>query len=212
MHAGDGLPGQAAEQRQLVLMDDIPADSRFRIGIGYDHSPPRAAVAVPILFRDRLHGVLLLAALRNFEPEAPAFLRWAGSQLGVSFENIAAYERVEELLEDVRARNEQIQGQNEELQAQSEEIQAQNEEIQAQNEELQGQQEELQAQNEQLQMQSGELMEADRRKNEFLGVLAHELRNPLSSITGSLEILVRSSPDSPRAGTRSRSSAARRNN
>lgn len=197
VRAGDGLPGQVAEQRQLAVLDDMPADSRFRIGIGYDHSQPRAAMAVPVLFGERLHGVVLLAALRNFDPEAPAFLRSVASQLAVSFENIAAYERVEELLDDVRSRNEQIQAQNEELQAQSEEIQTQSEEIQAQNEELQGQQEELQAQNEQLQLQSEELLEADRRKNEFLGVLAHELRNPLSSITGSLEILARSGPGSP---------------
>ena len=33
------------------------------------------------------------------------------------------------------------------------------------------------------------LKEADRRKNEFLAVLAHELRNPLAPIRNALEIL-----------------------
>jgi PAS domain S-box-containing protein len=38
------------------------------------------------------------------------------------------------------------------------------------------------------------LQEADRRKNEFLGVLSHELRNPLAPIRNSLFIVSRASP------------------
>lgn len=44
-----------------------------------------------------------------------------------------------------------------------------------------------------------ELSEADRRKNEFLGVLSHELRNPLASIQSSLALLDRSTPGGEQA-------------
>ncbi len=40
------------------------------------------------------------------------------------------------------------------------------------------------------------LLEADRRKNEFLAVLSHELRNPLAPITNSLRVLERAEPGS----------------
>jgi PAS domain S-box-containing protein len=40
-----------------------------------------------------------------------------------------------------------------------------------------------------------ELREADRRKDEFLAMLAHELRNPLSAISNAVEILMRSRDD-----------------
>ena len=43
------------------------------------------------------------------------------------------------------------------------------------------------------------LREADRRKNEFLGVLSHELRNPLTPIRNSLYILDRATPGSEQA-------------
>jgi PAS domain S-box-containing protein len=43
------------------------------------------------------------------------------------------------------------------------------------------------------------LREADRRKNEFLAVLSHELRNPLAPIRNSLHILDRAPPGSERA-------------
>jgi signal transduction histidine kinase len=38
------------------------------------------------------------------------------------------------------------------------------------------------------------LREADQRKNEFLGFLSHELRNPLTPIRNSLYILDRATP------------------
>ncbi|MGC4065270.1 MAG: ATP-binding protein [Polyangiaceae bacterium] len=43
------------------------------------------------------------------------------------------------------------------------------------------------------------LREADRRKDEFLAVLSHELRNPLAPIRNSLYVLSRSEPGSQRA-------------
>jgi PAS domain S-box-containing protein len=43
------------------------------------------------------------------------------------------------------------------------------------------------------------LEETDRRKNEFLAVLSHELRNPLAPIRNSIYILNRAAPDGPQA-------------
>jgi PAS domain S-box-containing protein len=44
-----------------------------------------------------------------------------------------------------------------------------------------------------------ELRESSRRKDEFLGVLSHELRNPLAPISNSLYVLDRSEPDGEQA-------------
>lgn len=51
------------------------------------------------------------------------------------------------------------------------------------------------------------LREADRRKDEFLAVLAHELRNPLASISTALEVI--SLTDDPTANAESRAIARR---
>ena len=54
------------------------------------------------------------------------------------------------------------------------------------------------AQRDELKAYAEALMEADRRKDEFLATLAHELRNPLSPIRNGLDIL-RASPTAANA-------------
>ena len=109
-----------------------------------------------------------------------------------------ALERREQRLQES---NERIQAQNEELQAQNEEIQTQSEELQSQHEEIQAQNEQLLQQGEELRRHVAQLAEADAHKNHFLGVLAHELRNPMTPITNSVYILRHTEPGSDGAKT-----------
>ncbi|MGD9942420.1 MAG: ATP-binding protein [Burkholderiaceae bacterium] len=195
---GEGLPQQAVSERKAVRIRDIPPDSGFQIRLGYDAAPPREVIAAPICFQQRVLGVLLLAGLHEFDDAALDFITAAADQFGVGLNNAQAHAHVQGLLRELADKSRQIQAQNEELQAQNEEIQAQSEEAQAQNEELQAQGEEIRAQHEQLLEQTAQLREqslqladSDRRKNEFLGLLAHELRNPMAGISNSLFVLSR---------------------
>ena len=61
--------------------------------------------------------------------------------------------------------------------------------------ELYRQRQQIAAQRDELKARSEALKEADRRKDEFLATLAHELRNPLAPLRHGLDIL-RRSPDS----------------
>ena len=64
--------------------------------------------------------------------------------------------------------------------------------------ELYQQRHQIAAQRDELRAYAGALMEADRRKDEFLATLAHELRNPLAPIRNGLDIL-RADPEAPNA-------------
>ena len=64
--------------------------------------------------------------------------------------------------------------------------------------ELYKQRQQIAEQRDRLELQSNSLQEADRRKDEFLATLAHELRNPLAPLRHGLDIL-RSNRDSKAA-------------
>jgi signal transduction histidine kinase/ActR/RegA family two-component response regulator len=217
---GDGVPGEAAAERRTIVLTDIPRGTPLSIAVGYDAAPPQTIVAVPILFHENLLGVMVLASLRQLDEEAVAFLEAVAVQFGIGLQNVRAHETIEQLVAELRQRNQTIQAQNEEIQAQNEEIQAQNEEIQAQAEELQSQNEELQVQNEEIRTQNEQLRErteqveesreqlraqaamladADARKDDFLATLGHELRNPMAALTMSLRVFEQSDPGSERA-------------
>jgi signal transduction histidine kinase/ActR/RegA family two-component response regulator len=174
---GEGLLGLAAQEGRVKVVTGIPHGSPFRLRIGIDELTPHSVVAVPAILRRELHGVAVLATMREVDAAAVEFLEAAGLQLAIGLANARAHEYVRRLLEQVREGQERLQSQNEELQAQSEELQAQNEEIQVQSEELQ--------------RHAARLTEGDERKNEFIGLLAHELRNPLAAIANGVYILNR---------------------
>ena len=192
----DGVPRESAIGRRTIRLADVPADTNFTIRIGFDRAPARSVISVPLVFRDRVLGVFVLASLRTIDDDDASFLESAAQQLAIGFENVRSFEQIGRLLEQTTEANARIQAQSEELQAQNEELQAQGEEIQVQNEELQAQGEEIRAQNEDLRLQSETLRsqrealtEVDKRKNEFIGLLAHELRNPLATMSNSLFVL-----------------------
>jgi len=86
---------------------------------------------------------------------------------------------------DVAALTAQIRILADELQMTSEHMQQSNEELHAANEELSSMNDEL----EQRVAELGDAAEASRHKDDFLAMLAHELRNPLAPIVSAMHVL-----------------------
>ena len=186
---GEGIPGQAALGDRVLIAREIPADTPFRVGFGFDRVPPRAIAAAPILYHGRPMGDLLVGSIHDLPDEAADFVQHAALRLGVGLQNALTHREVARLAENLRDANERLQAQSEELESQNEELQAQSEELQSQNEELHAQGEELNVLNEERAQQNEALREADRHKNEFLAMLGHELRNPLAAVAHATHLL-----------------------
>ena len=189
---GTELVGRAMTAKMTQALHDS-LGTAWLVRKGEELVPARSVVAVPVTSRGEVLGVVVVASLGELGAEAISFLEAAAGQLGIGLVNVVAHEQIKTLVSEVSEKGEHIQAQNEELQVQNEELQTQGQEIRAQNEELQSQSEEIKAQNDELaratarlRAQAEVLAEEDERKTEFLGVLAHELRNPLAAISNSL--------------------------
>jgi GAF domain-containing protein len=95
----------------MMVVQDIPADTPFRIGFGFERVPPKTFAAVPIVFGSDVLGVLVVASLQALGESDLSFLRAAASQLGLGLRNALTHEEAQRLLLDVGANKAPAEGQ-----------------------------------------------------------------------------------------------------
>jgi signal transduction histidine kinase len=187
----------------LVLLDvSMPGMDGFETA-AMIHDHPRFE-RTPIIFItgvhdsefDRLKGYKLGAVDYVSIPVVPEILR---SKVLVLVELHCQRLELQKLNRSLADANEQLERANTTLQAEK------NRELEALNQHLQKANIELAASNDALQAEIAEraraeaaLLEADRHKDEFLAILAHELRNPLAPIRNAVEIMSRFPIDNPK--------------
>jgi signal transduction histidine kinase/CheY-like chemotaxis protein/HAMP domain-containing protein len=171
LRVGEGVPGHAVLSGVTQVVRDIPKDTPFVARFGIADCHPRTLVVVPLPAPHQVLGALVMASVQDLDADDVDFLERAARMLSVALQNAENHQEV-------------LRG--------GAELQAQNEEIQAQNEELQ-------AQGEELRRGADSLLDQDRRKDEFLALLAHEIRNPLAPIITGLEVLARAPAESEKA-------------
>ena len=101
----EGLPGAAMQQRRLLLVTDLPADTPYRIQIGIGSAPPRSVVNVPLYFGDDILGVLTVASVHIFDDEELQLLGLIASQFATALSNVRAFEETQRQREELRASN-----------------------------------------------------------------------------------------------------------
>lgn len=186
----------------LVLLDvSMPGMDGFETA-ALIHDHPRFE-RTPIIFVtgvhdtefDRLKGYKLGAVDYVSIPVVPEILR---SKVSVLVELHCQRLELQKLNRSLAAANEQLEQANTTLQAEkTRELEVFNRNLQRANEELAQSNRALQAEITERSRAETALLEADRHKDEFLAILAHELRNPLAPIRNAIEIMSRFPIDNP---------------
>jgi CheY-like chemotaxis protein/signal transduction histidine kinase/CHASE3 domain sensor protein len=160
---GEGLVGQCAVERKAIMLDDVP-ENYVRIDSGSGEALPRCIAILPVIYRDRLTGVLELASFTALPPLHLQLLEELLPIVALTLENLNRAVSTQELLLQtreqadelrlselvMRQQKEVLRDNNEALQAKTTELEEQSERLIASEEELRVQAEELQASNEEL--------------------------------------------------------------
>ena len=206
---GEGLVGQAALEKQLISITDLP-DDYVHIHSGLGETRPRNSLVVPVVYEGTLKGVIELASLQYFSEEAIELLRLAAESVAVALLTAESASQTRELLMQTQDQARSLLVQQEELQQTNEELEEQTQQLQASEEQLRSQQEELRQTNDELEERSqlleqqrneiedknkdlesaradiaqraNDLAIASKYKSEFLANMSHELRTPLNSL------------------------------
>ena len=206
--SGEGMVGKAAEQNQIIALNDLPADY-FKVTSGLGEGFPRSVAVVPTRNDDQVNGVVELGFLRELTPRDLEFLKLVAENVGTSIEAARYRQRLQEVLAETQQLNEELQVQQEELRTANEELEEQSRILKESQAHLETQQVELEQTNEQLaeqgkaladqrdaldrnneelsiaqvelQARADELQRSSKYKSEFLANMSHELRTPLNS-------------------------------
>ncbi len=102
---GEGLVGQAAEDRHQIHLRDVPADYAT-ISSALGGATPRSIVLLPISFEDETRAVIELASIDEFSDIHLAFLDQLAESIGIVLSTITANMRAEDLVQEQAARAE----------------------------------------------------------------------------------------------------------
>ena len=192
----DALAAVMKQEIALVLLDvSMPGMDGFETA-ALIHDHPRFE-RIPIIFVtgvhdtefDRLKGYKLGAVDYVSIPVVPEILR---SKVAVLVELHRQRLELEKLNRSLEQANTTLQAEK------TRELEALNRDLQAANDGLAETNRALEAEIAERARAEAALIEADRHKDEFLAILAHELRNPLAPIRNAVEVMARIPLENPR--------------
>lgn len=97
LHFGQGLPGEAAQRKRAIVISDIPDDCRMNINLGIADVMPKEIAILPIVYRDEVLGVMMLASMIKFRATEISLLESMINQIAIVLENALAHEKVARL-------------------------------------------------------------------------------------------------------------------
>ncbi|MER6971743.1 HAMP domain-containing protein [Nocardioides sp. NPDC000445] len=185
---GEGLVGQAAYDRQPIIVRDVPAGF-LRISSGHGSAAPTSIVVLPVAFEEKVIGVVELASFRPFSAVHMQFLEQLAESIGVSLNAIMASSRTEELLVESQRLAAELQDKQDEGERQQVELQQTNAALEEKARQLADQNQAIEIKNLEiedarrgLEERAEQLALSSRYKSEFLANMSHELRTPLNSL------------------------------
>jgi signal transduction histidine kinase len=172
-------------------MDGFEAATLIHQHPRFERTPIIFVTGVHVSELDRLKGYKVGAVDYVSIPVVPEILR---SKVAVLVELYLKRRELQELNRTLAQTNEQLAVANTTLQAEkTRELESLNRTLQRANEELESANRSLQTEVAERARAELALKEADRHKDEFLAMLAHELRNPLAPIHNAVQLMHRSS-------------------
>jgi len=94
---GRGLVGQAAQSQTALVFSDNDAAFRSRVSSGIATLPMRSLVVLPLVYNNRVEGVLELAAAATYTPDVLELIYQYGEQLVAALLSIRSQELIRNL-------------------------------------------------------------------------------------------------------------------
>ncbi|MGG7571125.1 HAMP domain-containing protein [Streptomyces sirii] len=185
---GETLIGTAAEEGRTILVENVPS-GYLKIASGLGEAPPANVIVLPVLFEDKVLGVIELASFHPFTQIQKDFLSQIAEMIATSVNTISVNTKTEvllkqsqELTEQLRERSAELESRQRALELSNSELEEKAEQLRAQNRDIEVKNTEIEEARQVLEERAEQLAVSMRYKSEFLANMSHELRTPLNSL------------------------------
>ena len=159
---GEGLVGQAALEKQQILMRNVPEDY-IRVVSGLGESVPRNIYVTPVMYKTDVQGVIEIATLFPMSDDHVEYLRQSVIIIGIVLRMAQAREWESRALGNARQLAEELKAQQEVLQNANNELEEQAARLRESELALQVQQGELETSNAEFEEQTARLEESEQK-------------------------------------------------
>lgn len=94
--AEDGFPSQVASERRWMTIRDVDEQALPEVQLGFAKARLRSVLGVPVLFQQKVLGVLVLAALHKLDDTVRRIIEGAVGTLGSALNNAITYKTVQQ--------------------------------------------------------------------------------------------------------------------
>ncbi|MBT8341138.1 MAG: GAF domain-containing protein [Desulfatitalea sp.] len=159
---GENTVGQAALERKTIQISDLPPDY-MAVSSGLGQTPPRSIVVVPLVYENRVEGVVELGFMNEPKAHINVFLGQSAESIALAFRVAQSRKQKKALLDQTQLQAQELQVREEELRENNALLEQQSKELRASEERLVKQQTILEEKNEALESQQVELSDFNAR-------------------------------------------------
>ncbi len=117
---GEGIPGQTALEKGMVVVTDIPEDTIYGLEAGLCEVTPETIVSTPMIFNEMLLGVIVTGHVGVVTPDVLGFIQRVVYQLAVAVHNAQSYIQTQEMAAKLKNQRDELEMTSHELAAASE--------------------------------------------------------------------------------------------
>lgn len=125
---GQGLVGQSYLEGDKIYRTEVPNEF-FRITSGLGEATPTSIIIIPLIYNEKVEGVMELASFRKLQAHEQDFLMKAGESIASSLSTVKTNEQTRALLESTKEQTARLLEQEEAMRQNMEELEATQEEM-----------------------------------------------------------------------------------
>lgn len=181
-HLGEGLVGQAALERETIVVTEVGQEENFPVTSGTLVQTPRSIVVQPFVLNKKLVGVLEIGSMDHFTDHDLSLLKLVADNIAIAINSAKDRQKMKVLLDESQRQSDELMEQQQKMKEQSDVLKRTNEELEVRTSDLEQQKEEVVAAQADIERKAKDLEIANKYKSEFLANMSHELRTPLNSL------------------------------